>query len=379
VKIVPGDKDLEKLIAGIGQEEQATAQKQVQIDRLKQLVEKQKKELVDQQKMIQELQSKVTNMYDLPADVEELKRLIGEQRGELNEKDHALEMANAQLAQLEAETKGYSSQSDSFSKNLDNYITQVGELKASLFEKDGLLKAKDRDLEELRIRCDTLSDQLSQMDGEVKERFGSVADATTRITILEKQVEDANRRADEAEQLRAQIEAELSEKMTASQGELSKKVGSLEKDRFTKEMAVKEAEQRLEAAESSVNDLKAQLEDIMAKYDNLIVDNKQVNETMKQLQAERDELAQFKEVNANVVNNLQGLVNLFEQEPLFKAFNIVGQVGEVNIDDLKNALGVPSVTTNKYIKQFIDADLMEMGESGKVRLKNPMPDFAFPK
>ena len=78
------------------------------------------------------------------------------------------------------------------------------------------------------------------------------------------------------------------------------------------------------------------------------------------------------------MTNINGLVLLFEQEPLFRTFNIVGQVGEVNINDLKNALGVPSVTTNKYVQQFIEADLFEMNENGKVSLKYPMESFAFP-
>ena len=124
--------------------------------------------------------------------------------------------------------------------------------------------------------------------------------------------------------------------------------------------------------------LKTQMEDLMAKYDQLVADHKQLTEDFRALQADRDDLAQFKAINTNVVTNINGLVLLFEQEPLFRTFNIVGQVGEVNIDDLKNALGVPSVTTNKYVQQFIEADLFEMNENGKVSLKYPMEGFAFP-
>ena len=253
---MPGDKDLEKLIAGIGQEEQATAQKQVQIDRLKQLIEKQKKEMADQQKMIQELQGKVNNMYDLPADVEELKRLIGEQRGEIDEKDHNLEMANAQLAQNEIELKNYVQQNEIISKNLDNYISQVGKLKSSLIEKDGLYKSKERDFDELQIRFDTMQDQLNQTDAEFKDKFGNMTDMATRISMLEKDLADAQQRAQDAEELRAQIENELKEKMYSSQGELSKKVGNLEVDRLSKEVQMKDAEQRAETAEQMANDIK---------------------------------------------------------------------------------------------------------------------------
>ena len=49
-----GEKNLENIISNIGQEELAVAQKQAQIDRLKQLILKQKKEMAEQQKIIDE-------------------------------------------------------------------------------------------------------------------------------------------------------------------------------------------------------------------------------------------------------------------------------------------------------------------------------------
>ena len=44
--------------------------------------------------------------------------------------------------------------------------------------------------------------------------------------------------------------------MYSSQGELSKKVGNLEVDRLSKEVQMKDAEQRVETAEQMANDIK---------------------------------------------------------------------------------------------------------------------------
>jgi hypothetical protein len=48
-------------------------------------------------------------------------------------------------------------------------------------------------------------------------------------------------------------------------------------------------------------------------------------------------------------------------------------VGEISIEDLKAALGVPSVTTNKYVQQFISVDIFQINENGKISLKHHLP------
>ena len=49
----------------------------------------------------------------------------------------------------------------------------------------------------------------------------------------------------------------------------------------------------------------------------LLVDHKQLTEDFRGLQLDRDDLAQFKAINTNVVTNINGLVLLFEQAPFF--------------------------------------------------------------
>lgn len=430
---MPGDKDLEKLIAGIGQEEQAVAQKQAQLDRMKQLVEKQKKELADQAKIIEDLQGKMKNMYDLPADIEELKRLIGEQRGELNTKDSQLEMAYGQIAQLDAELKNTRSSQGIITKNLDMYISQVGELKASLIEKDGMLKLRQKEIQEAQLKIDALSEHNRQMESQFNAKMvqfekdltarvgdmskgvqdsytqiaqlkSDISERDTKIDSLKRQLEDVTIDANQskkvqedlrvqvnnlkdqlrekdlsADSLKNQIEAQLKEQLFASKGEMTKKLGDLESQKLDLELQAKNYKVQAESAQKQLEDMKIKFNEVLAQSDAMRIQYEQLVEASKQSVVLTKELQDFKDLNSNTAINFQCLVKLFEQEPLFRAFNIVAKVGEVNIDDLKSALGVPSVTANKYVQAHVQAGTFEIGASGKITLKNKIPNFSVPK
>ena len=73
-----------------------------------------------------------------------------------------------------------------------------------------------------------------------------------------------------------------------------------------------------------------------------------------------EDLQDFKDNNTDAVLNLKNLMKLFETEPFFKMFNIVGAVGEVSVEDIKNALALPSVTLQKYIQQFVKAGVFQI-------------------
>ncbi len=165
-----GDNNLENIISGIGAEELAVAQKQAQIDRLKQLIIKQKNEMTEQEKIIKELNDRMHNMYDLPADVEELKRMVGEMRAEINDKDSQLQMAYGTVAEHEAELRNLRLQMDPLSKNLETYITQVGELKAKMAEQEGLLMLKDKDIHELKTNLNNKQENFDKMEIEFAKK-----------------------------------------------------------------------------------------------------------------------------------------------------------------------------------------------------------------
>ena len=100
----------------------AVAQKQAQIERLKQLVLKQKNEMQEMQRLIDELNGRIESMFDLPADVEELKKMIGDMRADINRKDNQLENAYAIAGQHEAELRNYKLQMDPLNNSLQTYI-----------------------------------------------------------------------------------------------------------------------------------------------------------------------------------------------------------------------------------------------------------------
>jgi len=76
--------------------------------------------------------------------------MVGEMRAEINDKDSQLQMAYGTVAEHEAELRNLRLQMDPLSKNLETYITQVGELKAKMAEHEGLLMLKDKDIHELK-------------------------------------------------------------------------------------------------------------------------------------------------------------------------------------------------------------------------------------
>ena len=372
-----GDRDLENIISNIGQEELVVAQKQAQIDRLKQLIIKQKNEMAEQQKIIDELNSRIHNMYDLPADVEELKRMVGEMRAEINEKNSQLQMAYGTVAEHEAELKNLRLQMDPLSRNLETYITQVGELKAKIAEHEGRMMLKEKDIHELKTDLSNKQANFDNMEIEfakkVQERLKEFMETEDnyqkKITEMQEELAEKSMTSDEA---RVKIKAELQEGVLKNQTEFLDKIRNLESQVMDKDIESKESKQKLENSLNQVQDIKQKLDTQVEKYNQLQKDYSKINEKIEKSDEFYADLKKFKEDNFDIANNFTRLMTLFKHEPLFKAFLLVHDVGEMNVEDLKNSLGVPSVTTQKYVDQFIKADLFMMTESGKVTLKYPI-------
>lgn len=372
-----GDKDLENIISSIGQEELAVAQKQAQIDRLKQLMVKQKNEMTDQQKIIDDLNNRMHNMYDLPADVEELKRMVGEMRAEINDKDSQLQMAYGTVAEHEAELRNLRLQMDPLAKNLETYITQVGELKAKMAEHEGLLMLKDKDIHELKTNLNNKQANFDNMEVEfakkVQERLKEFMETEDnyqkKLAEIQEELREKSMTSDEA---RIKIKAELQEDVLKTQTEYMEKVRILESQLLDKDIEFKEANQKMENAINQVQDIKQKLDTQVEKYNKLQKDYSEIKDEMDKRDEFYADLKEFKEKNFGVAENLTRLMTLFEHEPMFKTFLLVKDVGEMNIEYLKNSLGLPSVTTKKYVDLFIEADLFIMTESGKVALKYPI-------
>ncbi len=372
-----GDTNLENIISNIGQEELAVAQKQAQIDRLKQLIIKQKNEMTEQEKIIKELNDRMHHMYDLPADVEELKRMVGEMRAEINDKDSQLQMSYGTVAEHEAELRNLRLQMNPLSKNLETYITQVGELKAKMAEQEGLLMLKDKDLHELKTNLNNKQENFDKMEVEfakkVQERlkeFMEIEDNyQKKLAGIQEELREKSMSSDEA---RVKIKAELQDDTIKNQTEFLDKIRKLESQVLDKDIESKEAKQKVENSLKQLQDVKQKLDSHVEKYNKLQKDYSEIEDKIAKSDEFYAELIKFKKDNFDIAKNFTRLMTLFEHDPMFKAFLLVNDVGEMNVEDLKNSLGVPSVTTKKYVEQFIKADLFEMADSGKVTLKYPI-------
>ena len=372
-----GDNNLENIISSIGQEELAVAQKQAQIDRLKQLIIKQKNEMTEQEKIIKELNDRMHHMYDLPADVEELKRMVGEMRADINDKDSQLQMAYGTVAEHEAELRNLRLQMNPLSKNLETYITQVGELKAKMAEQEGLLMLKDKDIHELKTNLNNKQENFDKMEVEfakkVQERlkeFMEIEDNyQKKLADIQEELREKSMSTDEA---RVKIKAELQDNALKNQTEFLDKIRILESELLDKDIESKEAKQKVENSLKQLQDIKQKLDSHIEKYNQLQKDYSDIKDKFEKSDEFYAELKKFKEDNFDIAKNFTRLMTLFEHDPMFKAFLLVNDVGEMNVEDLKNSLGVPSVTTKKYVDQFIKADLFVLTESGKVTLKYPI-------
>ncbi|MHA1619528.1 MAG: hypothetical protein ACTSVZ_09610 [Promethearchaeota archaeon] len=449
-----GDRDLENIISSIGQEEMQVAQKQAQIERLKQLILKQKNEMGEQQKLVDELQGRINNMYDLPADVEALKRMVGEMRAELNQKDAQMEIAYGTVAQQEGQLKNQQMQMDSFNQNLNIYITQIGELKTKLIEQKSVMAAKDREIHELQIAKNRNQDSVQNMEeefakrvqGRLRQFMDTEDDYKARIKKMEEDFEErmkdirsqSTSTKDDYVARIAKMELDYRDKLKQSQDEireLQSKVHQLEMDnsKFTSEIAeiddikenydkiiaslreetqegkkrneervlqlkdehfkekseniakidsleseimefklkIQESDKTTTLAEKRLKELQSKQEDLVERYENLVKVKDDLEAKYKEFRDGNQVLIDFKEENVDKVENFDGLLKLFEEEPLFKTFLLVRDVGEMSLELLKGALGVPTVTTKKYVDQFVKVGLFEHLENGKVKLNHP--------
>jgi hypothetical protein len=190
-----------------------------------------------------------------------------------------------------------------------------------------------------------------------------------KLAEIQEELREKSMTSDEA---RIKIKAELQEDVLKTQTEYMEKVRILESQLLDKDIEFKEANQKMENAINQVQDIKQKLDTQVEKYNKLQKDYSEIKDEMDKRDEFYADLKEFKEKNFGVAENLTRLMTLFEHEPMFKTFLLVKDVGEMNIEYLKNSLGLPSVTTKKYVDLFIEADLFIMTESGKVALKYPI-------
>jgi len=338
-------KDLRGAIDSIESSEKESAVLQSRIDRLQELIEKQKRVIKDLEVVIEEQKVKINRMYDVPEDVLELKELVGTQRATLNQREIDLDLAKGEVLAIQKEMEFMKRQSIPTQRKLDEGFETIGNLKTELAEKnseiilrDETIKSLENKIQEIQAFTDKLQDEqvklLSDMDQKWKKELEQL-----RLDHFEEKKEMAGKIADLDTFL-------LDSKLTSTE------------------------------ATSEAKDLKSRFAEIREKQENLLkkleeaLDKKrEADEEVRKLNNEIEELRNFRKKNSKKIFYYDKLTELMEHEAQFKAFLILEQVGSMTIEDLRTALGSPIVLVKKLVQNLQDVQLVEVNDAGKIVVK----------
>ena len=338
-------KDLKNVIDGIESSEKETAIFQSKIDRLQEVLEKQKRVIQNQENIIEEQKVKITRMYDIPEDVLELKELIGTQRALLNERESEHDLAKGEVLAIEKELEFMKRQNIPTQKRLDESFETIGNLKAELAErnselilKDGNIKSLENKVKELQAFADKLQDEqlklLSDMDQKWKK---------------------------ELEQLRTD---HIEEKK-----ELTGKISDLDTFLLDSKLVSTEATSEAKDLKSRFDEIRTRQENLINKLEDALENKREADEVVRKLNYDIEELKEFKKKNFKKIHFYDKLTELMEHEAQFKAFLILEQVGSMALEDLRNALGSPIVLVKTIVQNLQDVDLVEINDAGKIVIK----------
>lgn len=342
-------RDLRDMLDNVESSQNIESTLTAKVDKLTTLIGRQKRIISEQEGIIEEQKGKISKMSDIPADILELKELIGTQRQLLNERELDLQYAKGEVAQSQRELELVKKQLVPTQKKIEEAYETMGNLRTDLAEKSSELMLKNEAVKNLNNKIQ----ELQAFTDKFKE------EQVKLITQLE------SKRRIESQELKAKVG-----KLDAAI--LDSKLASTEKDSEVKDMAV-----RLE-------NMKSKFEELIGKVGELNDKNRAANEEVSQLneklsrieeehQKELDqanskvvEVKQFQKDNIHKIQYFTKLKPLMEREPLFKAFLIIDEVGGIFIDDLRSALGSPTVLVRKFVHQLEAIGLVETNDAGKI-------------
>jgi chromosome segregation ATPase len=205
-----------------------------------------------------------------------------------------------------------------------------------------------------------------------------------RANNLKKIEEITNKNTDKLEQLMKEHREEKERLKEAHKKEIEeiKQRSVEERSGLKEELSRLEnilLDSKLDATEagSQAKDMVTRLEEMREKYDSLIakVDelsekNRVLNEDINRLNKIIDNLSTWKQNNINKISFFDRLTILMEQEPLFKAFLVIMEVGSIGIEDLQKATAGPIVLIKKYVEQLQTVDLVHINEMGKIQIND---------
>jgi len=338
-------KNIKDMIEGIESHEKELAEIKIQNDRLREMIEKQKGVIRDQERIIEEQKVKIAKMFDIPEDVLELKELVGTQRAMLNEKEQTLEFAKGDAAEAKKELDLIKRQIFPTQRKVEDAYEVIGNLKAELAEKNSSIVLKNETIKNLENKVQEIQAFADKLQDE-QVKLLSEMDQKWKIEIEKIRKEHFEEKKD----------------LTAKISEL---------DSFLMDTTLTSTE-----ATSEAKDLKTRFQEIRDRYDELVKkvekyrDQKRIaEEELRKLQEKMDEYRKFQEENIRKITYFNKLTVLMEQEPQFKAFLILEKVGSMTLEDLRKALGSPIVLVKKIVQKLEDSDLLDINEQGRITIK----------
>lgn len=299
-------KNLKNVIDDVESSENQTSVLVAKIERLTELVNKQKMVISEQESLIEDQKKKISSMFDIPEDIIELKELIGTQRAMLNEKDIELEHGKGEVAGAKKELEFNQKLINPIQEKLDESYTTIGQLKMELSEKSSELLLRTEEKKEYLKQIEQLTSQLTKLE-----------------TIL-----------------------------------IDSKLGITEKTSEAKDLT------------SRFNEIRQKQEDLIRKIESLMEENRVANEQIRNLNSTIEVLQTFKNENAENVVYFKKLSKLMKEEPIFKTFLIIRDLKKgISMEDLRITIGAPIVLVKKFVQKFQELGLVDVKEDGKIVLK----------
>ncbi|MFW9897934.1 MAG: hypothetical protein ACFFDO_01570 [Candidatus Thorarchaeota archaeon] len=394
-------KDLRKTLDSLEKSQDMTARMEEKVQRLTELVERQKKIISEQTALLDEQKSKLGEIDDIPDDIIELKRIIGEQRAQLREKDLDLDHAKGSMVQAQKELELTIKRMNPTQIKIEAALETIGDLKAELAEKNTEVNAKNETLKTLSNRVKEAESEAEALKVQLEDFKGGISKTVVDDLKL-KYSEERQKLKQEISNLETQLVEQkiklvddLKLKHSEEKQKLKQEISNLEtqlveqKIKLVEDLKLKHSEEK-QKLKQEISNLETQLleqnidykekiaeaKDMAEKYNDmkstlseLSDKNNEAKETIKNFEQSMVDLKKFKEENFSKIFFLDKLRPIMEEDPIYKSFFIIQDVGSISLEDLRGAVGTPIVTVKRDVEKLQKIGAVEMSADGKITAK----------
>ena len=347
-------KNLLNAIDGIESNEKESSVLQAKIDRLQEMIDKQKRASEDLQDIIDDQKIKIDRLYNVPEDVLELKELVGTQRETIKRGEKDLELAKGETLAIQKEMDFIKRQNIPTLRKIDEGLETIESLKTELLGKANELALKDNELllkdETIQLLKNKILEIQAFADNLQDDQLGLIAD------VEQKWKKDL-------EQLRLDHIEERKE--------LAGQITDLDTFLLDSKLTSTEASSEAKDLKSRFAEIRNQQQNMINKLEDALDKKRIAEEELRIAKKEMNYFVEFKEKNEKKITYYEKLSFLMEHEAQFKAFLIVEQVGSLTLEELRGALGSPIVLVKKFVQNLQDVKLVEINESGKITVIKP--------